>query len=138
MKQPMLRASLFRFIVVGVTFAGSLLTACSYSQGQAAPVAVNANSGSMMGHSQMGQDMDLGPADAEYDLRFIDAMIPHHQGAINMANEALQKSKRPEIRSLAQNIIKAQNREENELTHILHLATSLSRDTLPGQGCRLH
>ena len=67
---------------------------------------------SMMDHSMM---MDLGPADAEYDLRFIDAMIPHHRGAIDMANEALQKSQRAEIKSLAQNIIEAQNREENEL-----------------------
>ncbi len=29
--------------------------------------------------------MDLGPADANYDLRFIDAMTPHHQGAVEMA-----------------------------------------------------
>lgn len=67
---------------------------------------------STMDHSMM---MDLGPADAEYDLRFIDAMIPHHRGAIDMANEALQKSQRAEIKSLSQNIIEAQNREENEL-----------------------
>jgi len=37
------------------------------------------NHGSGMKH---GMAMDLGPADANYDLRFIDAMIPHHQGAI--------------------------------------------------------
>ena len=28
--------------------------------------------------------MDLGPADADYDLRFIDGMTVHHQGAVNM------------------------------------------------------
>jgi uncharacterized protein (DUF305 family) len=65
--------------------------------------------------SGMNHGMDLGPAHAEYDLRFIDAMIPHHRGAIEMAKVALQKSKRPEIKALAQNIIKTQNREENEL-----------------------
>lgn len=63
----------------------------------------------------MDHGMDLGPADAEYDLRFIDAMIPHHQGAIAMANEALQKSQRPEIKALAEAIIKAQDREINDL-----------------------
>jgi len=26
--------------------------------------------------------MDLGPKDAEFDLRFIDGMILHHQGAM--------------------------------------------------------
>ena len=39
------------------------------------------HSGSMMSHDSM----DLGEADSEYDLRFIDGMTPHHQGAINIA-----------------------------------------------------
>ncbi len=70
----------------------------------------------MMDHSGMsGPDMDLGPADPQFDLRFIDAMTPHHQGAVEMAQEALQKSQRPEIKKLAQDIIAAQNRELNEL-----------------------
>lgn len=71
----------------------------------------------MTGHGGMDHmsAMDLGPADAEYDLRFIDGMIPHHQGAIAMAKAAQQKSQRAEIKTLAQNIITAQNREENEL-----------------------
>ncbi|URD53421.1 DUF305 domain-containing protein [Chroococcidiopsis sp. CCNUC1] len=70
------------------------------------------HSGGMMNHN-MG--MDLGPADANYDLRFIDAMRLHHRGAIAMAKEAQLKSKRPEIKKLASDIIVAQNREENEL-----------------------
>ena len=71
----------------------------------------------MMDHSNMGgmghgmMKMNLGPADAQYDLRFIDAMNPHHKGAVEMATDALQKSKRPEIKRLAQNIIADQNRE---------------------------
>lgn len=55
--------------------------------------------------------MDLGPADAEFDLRFIDAMTPHHQGGVDMAKEAQQKSKRPEIQKLADAILKTQNQE---------------------------
>ncbi|RUT14673.1 hypothetical protein DSM107010_02190 [Chroococcidiopsis cubana SAG 39.79] len=73
------------------------------------------NHGSGMMNHGSGMAMDLGPADANYDLRFIDAMRLHHRGAIAMAKEAQQKSKRPEIKSLARNIIIAQNREENEL-----------------------
>lgn len=64
--------------------------------------------GSAMLH---GSSMDLGPADAEYDLRFIDAMILHHQGAVDMAKEALEKSNRPEMQKLARDIIAAQERE---------------------------
>ncbi len=68
--------------------------------------------GSSMNHSMA---MDLGPADADYDLRFIDGMILHHQGAVDMAKEAQQKSQRPEIKKLADNIITAQNKEIQQM-----------------------
>lgn len=48
------------------------------------------------------------------DRHFIEEMIPHHDGAIAMAQLALERSTRPEIHSLAQGIIEAQERE-NEL-----------------------
>ncbi|MFH7242743.1 MAG: hypothetical protein ACHWZW_07815 [Spirulina sp.] len=41
--------------------------------------------------------MDLGPADATYDLRFIDALVIHHQGAVTRADSALGQSQRSEI-----------------------------------------
>lgn len=71
-----------------------------------------------MDHGKMGgmnHGMDLGPADADYDLRFIDAMIPHHEGALVMAQEVLQKSQRPEMKKLAEEIIKAQTKEIAEM-----------------------
>ncbi|MEG3872265.1 DUF305 domain-containing protein [Microcoleus sp. Z1_B5] len=72
-----------------------------------------------MGGMNHGMDhnmsMDLGPADAEYDLRFIDGMTLHHQGAVNMAKEVLNKSKRPEMKKIANEMIAAQNREINQM-----------------------
>jgi uncharacterized protein (DUF305 family) len=64
-----------------------------------------------MKHGGMNHNMDMGPADINYDLRFIDSMIPHHQGALVMAQEALQKSRRPEIIKLARGIVTAQKKE---------------------------
>ena len=64
-----------------------------------------------MNHGGMNHSMDVGPADANYDLRFIDSMVPHHQGALVMAQEVLQKSKRPELIKFAQNIITEQKKE---------------------------
>lgn len=49
------------------------------------------------------------------DQHFIEQMIPHHEGAINMANLALEKANHPEIRTLAQAILKAQTTENQEM-----------------------
>ena len=46
-----------------------------------------------------------------FDKAFIDAMIPHHQSAIYMAQFASDKSKNPKIKELAENIVSAQQRE---------------------------
>ena len=46
-----------------------------------------------------------------YDLEFIRQMIPHHEGAVVMAKESLQKSQKAEIRTLANSIIKDQDAE---------------------------
>jgi uncharacterized protein (DUF305 family) len=64
-----------------------------------------------MKNGGMNHNMDLGPADADYDLRFIDAMIPHHEGALVMAQDLAQKTKRPELQKLAKDIISAQTQE---------------------------
>lgn len=50
------------------------------------------------------------------DRHFIEQMIPHHDGAIAMAELALEKSKRSEIKTLAGAIITAQNKEIIDMT----------------------
>lgn len=65
--------------------------------------------------SAMGMDMDLGEADDEFDLRFIDAMIPHHEAAVTMAQDMLNKSQREEMQKLANAIINSQQAEINQL-----------------------
>ena len=84
----------FTFVAIAST-TGGLLTACSdasQSQSQApATSTTDTAATSDMGHgSSMNHSMamDLGPADTNYDLRFIDAMRLHHRGAIAMAKEA--------------------------------------------------
>ncbi len=52
------------------------------------------------------------------DRNFIDAMVPHHQGAIDMANVALENAEHPEILQLAQNIISTQQAEIDQLKAI--------------------
>ena len=52
---------------------------------------------------------------APYDAQFIDGMTIHHQGAVRMAEQALNESQRPEIKQLAQNIIATQNPEIEQM-----------------------
>lgn len=49
------------------------------------------------------------------DQHFIEQMIPHHEGAIDMANLALERATHPEIKILAQAILKAQTLENQEM-----------------------
>ena len=65
--------------------------------------------GSSSDHSTMSSSE--GAATAPYDLQFIDTMIAHHQGAIDMANLAATRAQHQELKDLAANIIDVQERE---------------------------
>jgi uncharacterized protein (DUF305 family) len=63
----------------------------------------------------MRMDVDLGAADANFDKRFIDAMIPHHEAALVMAKDLQGKTQRPELKKLAQDILSSQQAEINQM-----------------------
>ncbi len=115
-------------IVLMLAATGGGLTACTaINNAESTPVAESTasqvvkpvdkpmqgmdHSSSMMSNGASHSSMSLGIADADYDLRFIDGMTPHHQGAVVMANDVLKNSKRPELRKLANEIIAAQEKE---------------------------
>ncbi len=115
MQLTFLRTTFFGLGLIAIAAISGITTACSAgSQTGAQPSIPTMRDTGMKGmdHGSMGNmSMDLGPADANLDLRFIDAMTPHHQGAVEMAKEAQQKSKRPEVQKLATDIIQAQDKE---------------------------
>jgi uncharacterized protein (DUF305 family) len=53
----------------------------------------------------------MAPKTGNADQDFVSGMIPHHQGAIDMAKIELQYGKDPELRKLAEGIIAAQQKE---------------------------
>ncbi|MBW4614011.1 MAG: DUF305 domain-containing protein [Desmonostoc vinosum HA7617-LM4] len=116
MRFLILKNSFLAFSMIAIaSLFGSTLTACSTSASQNQASNVNVTNTANKQHMHHDGAMDLGPADANYDLRFIDAMILHHQGAVEMAEAAQEKSKRPQMKKLADDIIKAQNREIKQM-----------------------
>lgn len=70
-----------------------------------------------VGHSMMGMDGDtaaLTTADP-FDPAFVEMMIPHHEGAITMAQAELAKGQNAELKKLAEAIISAQSKEIGEM-----------------------
>ncbi|WP_341991498.1 DUF305 domain-containing protein [Azorhizobium sp. AG788] len=60
--------------------------------------------------AKMMQGMSA-PYTGDADVDFRTHMIPHHQGAIDMAKVALKYAKDPETKKMAQTIIDAQEKE---------------------------
>ncbi len=61
-------------------------------------------------NEQMHREMDIGFT-GDADIDFVRGMIPHHQGAIDMAQVVLEFGQDPMIRALAEEIIAAQDAE---------------------------
>lgn len=55
----------------------------------------------------MMKDMDVKPS-GDADRDFVAMMLPHHQGAVDMAKVEIQYGKDPALRKLAAEIIRAQ------------------------------
>jgi uncharacterized protein (DUF305 family) len=112
------RALIWAAVVGSIALTTTGLTACSFDSSDSKEMNLSESENSTMNHGTGTMDMtdmDLGPADASFDLRFIDAMIPHHQGAVVMAQAALEKSQRPEVKQLAQGMIAAQQQEIQQM-----------------------
>ena len=81
----------------------------------AGSAAVSAQSSSYMTEAmdmqkQMMMHMTMKPS-GNPDKDFVMMMIPHHQGAIDMAQLELKYGKDPELKALAESIIRAQDKE---------------------------
>ncbi|MEP2988071.1 MAG: DUF305 domain-containing protein [Parasphingorhabdus sp.] len=53
----------------------------------------------------------MGIIDPDPDIAFMQGMVPHHQGAVDMAEIVLKYGKDPEALALAATIIESQNKE---------------------------
>jgi uncharacterized protein (DUF305 family) len=121
-----LLALLFAVALALASCAGA--TSSSAQQGSSEQDGGEESAGDMQGMDHSNMDMgsegmmaasEMLMENGEYsDERFIDAMVPHHQGAISMAQVALENAEHPELLQLAENIISSQQAEIDELRSI--------------------
>lgn len=77
----------------------------------------NGDAGPGMMDMSMG-DMSMmldGKTGDDFDRAFIQMMIPHHEGAISMAEAALQNARHDELKTMARDIIDSQQREIDQM-----------------------
>lgn len=94
--------------IIGL-LAGSLITAFLTTN------AVNSNNLGAMRMMGLRSGINTVNTINNLDKHFIEQMIPHHEGAIDMAKLAKERSKLPEILTLSDSIIQSQSDEIDQM-----------------------
>ena len=105
-------------LCIGLTLTMLVIPAATQAQDDHSqhnmPATQNAADGAakayMDGMAKMSRDMNAAMT-GDADIDFTAMMIPHHQGAIDMAKVQLQYGKDPELRKLSEAIVAAQESE---------------------------
>ena len=118
-----MKATFFTALIIGLIIGAGATYAIMKSKTEAS-TATNADS--MASHNTMNHDMSdmsmnammselKGRSGDDFDKAFIEMMIEHHQGAIDMANAAKASAKHDEIKTMADDIISAQSKEIEQM-----------------------
>jgi uncharacterized protein (DUF305 family) len=99
-----------RYVWILTPVLALLLAACGEEGGHRMP------DGSVMGEpmnptATMGDGSTTSADAVDPDLAFINSMIPHHEGAVVMAEMALEQAEHQELKDLSNEIIAAQESE---------------------------
>ena len=102
-------------LLAGITVAGfAAAQSPAHHDTAKQGISVGGKTAASRGFRAAGEKMHRGMAitySGDADADFVRGMIPHHQGAIDMAKILLVHGKDPEIRKLAEEIVKAQESE---------------------------
>ena len=127
-----------RAIVAALVFLGGVTTGAwaqqhgghgSHAAAPPAPTGFTAEMHAAM--TKMSTDMAAAPMTGDPDKDFLAMMIPHHEGAVEMARLLLVHGRDPLVRKLAEDIIAAQQAEIATMRQRLEILKA-GRDMSPG------
>lgn len=97
--------------LLAAVLTGSAALAQQHAMSKGDATHPGTSQGMMAGMAKMNRDMASVPMTGDADRDFAAMMIPHHQGAIDMARVELQEGKDPAMRRLAKQVVEAQEKE---------------------------
>jgi uncharacterized protein (DUF305 family) len=71
--------------------------------------------------SNMNRSLLMTPAD-DIDCDFVNVMVPHHQGTIDIARSEIKYGRNEELRQLARKMVSEQDQEISSLRHVMPAA----------------
>lgn len=116
-KESILIGIIGLLVGVGIAWATATLSVNNDNRGMMQMMGMNMSriqdkSAGHMGMSMNNMQMELQDKTGDdFDKNFIDMMIAHHQGAVDMAELAKQNAKHNEVKKMADDIISAQTKE---------------------------
>jgi uncharacterized protein (DUF305 family) len=100
---------MIKFFLAAALAASPVAAFAQHADGETAKEA------SMQAHHRMMAAMNAVQPTGEADRDFVRLMIPHHQGAIDMAKVELQYGHDETLRAMAEEIVAAQQKEIGEM-----------------------
>lgn len=86
--------------------------------------------------NKMMADMTIKPT-GDVDRDFVAMMVPHHQGAVDMAKAELKYGQNEQLRRLAQEIVAAQQQEITVMRHAVSDGQSSATQSIADDGMKM-